>query len=171
MKNKINLVMMIGVVMVIISLTWLLIIAFTNSYSSNVITFMVIIILLLMVLSAWYLSTLGKIGRIFFLVIISIIIWLIVSFFKETYLWVVISYILAEWFVIVFLSLFINFYLKLNSMVLNVEYNYSRKRNKKLIERGISSYYHDYDWDNGNLSSLLSYYDEKNIYENVKKYW
>ncbi|WP_340851652.1 hypothetical protein [Ligilactobacillus salivarius] len=169
MKNKINLAMMIGVVMVIISLTWLLIIAFTNSYSSNAITIMVIIILALMVLSAWYLSTLDKISRILFLVVILIIIWLIVSFFKETYLLWTISWILAEWFVIIFLSLFINFYLKLNSMILNVEYNYSRKRNKKLIKKGISSYYCNYDWENGKLSSLLSYYDEKNIYRNVKK--
>lgn len=169
MKNKINLVIMIGVIMVIISLTWLLIIAFTNSYSSNAITLMVIIILALMVLYAWYLSTLGKIVRILFLVIILIIIWLIVSFFKETYLWWIISWILAEWFVIIFLSLFINFYLKLNSIIINVEYNYLRKRNKKLIKKGISSYYYNYDWENGKLSSLLSYYDKKNIYRNVKK--
>ena len=53
--------------------------------------------------------------------------------------------------------------------MLNMGDNYSEKRDRKQLERGVLNYYYNYNWKNGKLASLWLYYDKRGLYKNIGK--
>lgn len=167
MENK-NTSAIVTCMMLSILFTWGLMESLTSKWG-NLAGFILICILITLAYSANDLRVYSKLSRMFYLIGTVVVITLIIRFSKETYLMETISFILAEWAVSILLSFFINFYIKIENLMFNIGDNYSEKRARKQLERGVLNYYYNYNWKNGKLTSLWLYYDKRGLYKDIRK--
>lgn len=133
MENKNNSAIVICMMLSIL-FTWGLMESLTSQWG-NLAGFILICILITLAYSANDLSVYSKLSRMFYLIGTVVVITLIICFSKETYLMEIISFILTEWAVSLLLSFFINLYIKIENLMLNMGDNYSEKRDRKQLER------------------------------------
>lgn len=173
MKIKKNLLILIGIAIATIIFTKIMLLIISShckfiKLSSNVVGgFIWVVILILLAWAVKILNEYSKKNRIFLLTML--IIMMLVIFLKKIYLIEVVSLIIVEWIVTIFISLFLNFYLRLENKLFKKIDDYLEKRNKKLISKGVFAYFCNYNWENGKLLSILSYYDKQDLYRNVEE--